>query len=57
MASAQTIAFARGADFACVVDFGSAPAPLPAHEAVLLSSVPTTGGLLAPDTAAWLRTG
>ncbi|MBW8802847.1 MAG: glycoside hydrolase family 13 protein [Catenulisporales bacterium] len=54
---AQTIAFTRGTDFACVVNFGSAPIPLPAHESILLSSAPTAHGLLEPDTAAWLRLG
>ncbi|MFL6110907.1 MAG: glycoside hydrolase family 13 protein [Catenulispora sp.] len=53
----RSLAFARGADFACVVNFGSAPIPLPAHESVLLSSMPMTDGQLEPDTAAWLRPG
>ncbi|MFF3854395.1 glycoside hydrolase family 13 protein [Micromonospora sp. NPDC002575] len=50
------LAFARGAGFACLVNLGGAPAPLPPHEARLLASGPLEGDLLPPDTAVWLRT-
>ena len=48
------LAFDRGA-LACVANLSSAPVALPAHTAVLLASGPLDGGLLPPDTAAWLR--
>jgi alpha-glucosidase len=55
-----TLAFRRGEDVACVVNFADAPAALPAHTEVLLASGPleaTSGGALLPqDTAVWLRT-
>lgn len=52
----QVLAFARGADFACVVNFSAEPVPLPAHERVLLASGPLEEQTLLPgDTAAWLR--
>lgn len=52
----EVLAFRRGEDFAGVLNFGSEPAPLPAHTEVLLSSGPLTeDGLLPADTAAWLR--
>ncbi|MEH1125521.1 DUF3459 domain-containing protein [Micromonospora sp. CPCC 206061] len=45
------LAFARGAELACAVNFGPDPAPLPGR--VLLTSGP--GGSLAPETAAWYK--
>lgn len=50
------LAFRRGDGFACVVNTGDAPVPLPAHEDVLLTSLPLDGGLLPGDSTAWLRT-
>ncbi|WP_229405911.1 glycoside hydrolase family 13 protein [Micromonospora sp. NBRC 110038] len=50
------LGFARGAGFACLVNLGGAPVPLPPHEARLLASGPLEGDLLPPDTAVWLRT-
>jgi alpha-glucosidase len=38
-----------------VVNISGQPAPLPAHEAVLLASEPLDDGKLPPDTSAWLR--
>ncbi|WP_436761369.1 glycoside hydrolase family 13 protein [Streptosporangium sp. V21-05] len=49
-----TIAFTRGDGFACVVNFSDVPVELPGHRAVLLASGPVAGGLLPPDTCAWL---
>ena len=53
--AAHALSFTRGAGFACVVNFGPDPLPLPAHEAVLLGSAPILDGALAPDSAVWLR--
>lgn len=53
--SDDVLAFARG-DLVCVVNLGDAPAPLPAHSDLLLTSAPLEAGLLPRDTAAWLRT-
>ncbi|MEU6248938.1 glycoside hydrolase family 13 protein [Glycomyces sp. NPDC047010] len=50
-----TLAFTRGADVRCVVNFGADPVDLPAHTGVLLASAPTDGGRLPGDAAAWLR--
>jgi alpha-glucosidase len=50
------LAFDRGASVSCVTNLSPAPVELPAHAAVILASGPLTGGLLPPDTAAWLRT-
>ena len=47
------LAFARGAGFACVVNLGTAPVPLPAGATVLLASGPVDG-TVGPDTAVWL---
>jgi alpha-glucosidase len=51
------LAFSRGAEasFSCVVNLSDSPAELPDHAEVLLTSDPLDGGLLPPDTAAWLR--
>jgi alpha-glucosidase len=48
------LAFDRGG-IACVANLSSAPVELPQGE-ILLASGPVSGGLLPPDTAAWLRT-
>jgi alpha-glucosidase len=49
------LAFRRPGGFACIVNLSGQPVPLPAHEEVLLASGDLTGGLLPPDTTAWLR--
>ncbi|MGN6742441.1 MAG: glycoside hydrolase family 13 protein [Amnibacterium sp.] len=46
--------FERSGGWHVVVNLGAAPAPLPAGE-VLLASAPLEGGLLPPDSAAWVR--
>jgi alpha-glucosidase len=52
----DVLAFHRGPHFACVVNLSARPVPLPAHDAVLLTSGPLAGPDLPTDTAAWLRT-
>jgi alpha-glucosidase len=49
------LAFARGSDIACLVNLGAVPVPLPDASRALISSHPLEGGLLPPDTAAWVR--
>ena len=51
------LAFDRGG-VACVANLSPAPVELPQEDPrprVLLASGPVSGGLLPPDTAAWLR--
>jgi alpha-glucosidase len=54
-AGEPVLAFARGDDFACVVNFGPAPVHLPAGASVLLASDDVEGGALPQDTTVWLR--
>jgi alpha-glucosidase len=49
-----TLAFARGNEFACVVNFSGQDVALPPYAGILLASGPLDGPLLPPDTAAWL---
>jgi alpha-glucosidase len=50
------LAFDRGARVRCIANLSPAPVALPPHAGVLLASGPLTdGGLLPPDTTAWLR--
>jgi alpha-glucosidase len=51
------LAFDRGG-VACVANLSPAPVELPQGlgDEILLASGPVSGGLLPPDTAAWLRT-
>jgi alpha-glucosidase len=52
------LCFRRGEDRAAVtviVNLSAEPVDLPPHDEILLSSGPVPGGLLPPDTAAWLR--
>ncbi|MBB5076236.1 glycoside hydrolase family 13 protein [Nonomuraea endophytica] len=46
--------FTRG-PLTCVLNCGLEPVPLPPYESLILSSGPLDGGLLPPDTAAWLH--
>jgi alpha-glucosidase len=48
------LAFARPPGFICVVNLSGSAVPLPAHDTVLLTSGGLDGGLLPPETAAWL---
>lgn len=52
----DVLAFSRGAAFVSVTNLSTAAVPLPEHQAILLSSSPLEGGLLPPDSTAWLRT-
>ncbi len=52
----DVLAFTRPGGFGCVVNLSTASVPLPPHQGLLLTSGPLDGGLLPPDTAAWLRT-
>ena len=52
------LAFDRGARVRCLANLSPAPVALPPDTTVLLASGPLTdGGLLQPDTTAWLRIG
>ncbi|HSK53973.1 MAG TPA: glycoside hydrolase family 13 protein [Jiangellales bacterium] len=55
--AAGVLAFRRDPGFVCVVNIGGAPAELPPHEELLVSSAPLEGGRLPVDAAAWLSTG
>jgi alpha-glucosidase len=50
----QVVAFNRGDDFACYINFGS-EIELPKNSQVLHSSAPLNGNYLPTDTAVWLR--
>jgi alpha-glucosidase len=52
--AAGVLAFRRDPGFVCVVNIGGAPAELPPHEELLVSSAPLEGGRLPVDAAAWL---
>jgi len=51
----HALAFARGEQFTCVVNFGPEPVELPAGADVLISSDDLEGGALPQDTTVWLR--
>ncbi len=44
-----------GATVRCVANLSTTPVPLPEHTEILLASGPLGGGLLPPDTTAWLH--
>jgi alpha-glucosidase len=46
-----------GATVRCVANLSAVPVGLPPHASVLLASGPLDGGLLPPDTTAWLLAG
>jgi alpha-glucosidase len=50
----EVLAFARGARFACVVNFGPTPVELPVGADVLIASDVLDGGSLPQDTSAWV---
>lgn len=47
--------FSRGGGFVCVTNLSSGPIALPEHTSILLASTPLVGGMLPPDSTAWLR--
>ncbi|SIO07963.1 alpha-glucosidase [Agromyces cerinus subsp. cerinus] len=51
----QVLAFRRGESFISVTNLGGEPVALPDHESILLASTPLVGGLLPPDSTAWLH--
>jgi len=53
--SDSVLAFARGEDFICLVNFGADPVDLPDGTSVLLASSELEGGALPHDSTAWLR--
>ncbi|WP_433421503.1 glycoside hydrolase family 13 protein [Microtetraspora malaysiensis] len=52
-APAGALVFSRD-PLVCAVNCGTDPVRLPPHERVLISSAPLDGGMLPPDTGAWL---
>jgi alpha-glucosidase len=50
------LAFSRGLGFVSVTNLSGAAVTLPRYTRLLLSSTPLSGGLLPPDSTAWLRT-
>jgi alpha-glucosidase len=51
----EVLAFGRGEHFACVVNFGPDPYPLPNGAEVLLASDELQGGAVPQDTTVWLK--
>jgi alpha-glucosidase len=56
-AGGDVVAFDRGPGFACLVNMGTSPVPLPAGAPVLLASNDLVGGELPGDAAVWLGPG
>jgi alpha-glucosidase len=54
-AAASVLAFTRGNDFTCLVNYGAEPVELPAGAHVLIASDELEGGALPQDTTVWLR--
>jgi alpha-glucosidase len=54
-AADSVLAFARGNDFTCLVNYGAEPVELPAGAHVLIASDELEGGALPPDTTVWFR--
>ena len=52
----EVLCYQRGADITVVVNVSARPVELPPHESVLAASGDLAGGMLPPDTGAWLRT-
>ncbi len=50
----MALAFRRGSGVVCVVNYGTAPVPLPQGE-VLLSSRPVDAGRLPGEATAWVH--
>jgi alpha-glucosidase len=56
MPSAPTLlAFTRGGGFACLVNLGDVPVPIPDGSSVLITSHELEGGQLPADTTAWIH--
>ena len=50
----ESLAFARGDQFACLVNFGPDPVAVPAGASILIASNELEGGALVQDTTVWL---
>jgi len=53
-AGGESLAFARGDAFACLVNFGPDPIAVPGGAAILIASKKLEGGALPQDTTVWL---
>jgi alpha-glucosidase len=53
-AGGESLAFARGDEFACLVNFGPDPVAVPAGASILIASNELEGGALMQDTTVWL---
>jgi alpha-glucosidase len=51
----DVLAFGRGDTFACIVNFGQDPYPLPLGAEVLIASDTLQGGAVPPHTTVWLE--
>ena len=51
----QVLAFRRGETFVSITNLGGVPVALPDHDSILLASTALVGGLLPPDSTAWLH--
>jgi alpha-glucosidase len=51
----DVVHFSRPGGWTSITNFGSAPVPLPQGR-LAVTSGPTDGGLLPPETTAWLET-
>ena len=54
-AADSVLAFTRGNDFTCLVNYGPDPVELPPGAHVLIASDELEGGALPQDTTVWLR--
>jgi alpha-glucosidase len=52
----NVLCYRRGAGIVVVINASAHPVELPPYESILASSEEVTGGVLPPDTSAWLRT-
>jgi alpha-glucosidase len=53
-AGAESLSFARGEAFTCLVNFGPEPVAVPAGAEILIASDELEGGALPQDTTVWL---
>jgi alpha-glucosidase len=54
--SENVLCYRRGADVTVVINASAHPVELPPYESILVASDELSGGVLPPDTSAWLRT-
>jgi alpha-glucosidase len=53
-AGGESLSFARGDAFTCLVNFGDEPIAVPAGAVILIASNELEGGALPHDTTVWL---